>query len=94
MYQSSIESKDNLKNNQIYDYNYEKFRNEYYQEESPHVIGINQTWNDNYTDEEKPAEKIDLNKAKSLNITANSVNVPMENYCSVVLLFRIRVIKT
>lgn len=77
---------DSLQNNQSYDYDYEKFKNEYYHRDSEQII--DQTLNEEYSGTDESLENINLHKTK--RITAKS-NVPMENYCSAVLLFRTRV---
>lgn len=54
-------------------------------------IRENQTYHDEYPEENKAAE---INFNKTQNRSTTTANVPMENYCSVILFFRIRVKNT
>lgn len=77
--------------NQSYSYDYDKFKTEYYQEESPKNVSNATSSYEDYSEEMELTTEINLNKTRQKN-TINA-NVPMENYCSVFLLFRIRVRK-
>lgn len=91
MYQATLESNDGAngtKNNQGFEYDYETFKNEYYQEESPENDTSSTTFDDEYTEEQESTTEMNLNKIRH---NKTKTNVPMENYCSVVLLFRTRV---
>lgn len=87
LYSGSLESEDSSINNQSYIYDYEKYKSEYYQEDSPKNSSNETSLYEDYSEQIELTTEINLNKTRH----NTSANVPMENYCSVFLFFRTRV---
>ncbi|KAK3912491.1 hypothetical protein KUF71_022062 [Frankliniella fusca] len=89
--QSAIDSakrnkRDDLSQSQDYDYN--KYKSDYYQEED--FQNTTSTLPKEYENEEDSEYTTELSLNRTKNNLQPSSDVPMDNYCSVILLFRIR----
>lgn len=74
---------------QTSDYDYEKYKSDYYQaDELQNTTGIPL---DDYETDAGSESTTELSLNKTKQTSDSSSNVPMDNYCSVILLFRIRV---
>lgn len=89
LYSGTLDLEDSSIANQSYSYDYEQFKSEYYQEESPKNTSNETSEYEDYSEHTELPTEINFNKTR--HKSTKTADVPMENYCSVFLLFRIRV---